>query len=506
MIKKQRIFIAVTLALIALMAVLYFTAAKPYIKSREPVSETPETLEGEELGTSNRYYMYTNLERADISSIEVTNKYGSFEFVKNSDDVLVIKGYEHISVDETTLSYLVTTCGSTLSKAKLMDNAPAEKLKEYGLDDPQASWVVTDKAGKKYKVYVGRELLTGGGYYCRFAGRDSVYVLDSTLSYAILNPVEVFVTPYVMFGVSKDDYYTIDNFTVFHENKKVISVGVVPKEQQNNKEALAEHRLTYPAPYNPDSEKLFGIYIGFEGFSGDSTYKLGVDITDLAECGLDSPQYMVSFDYKGQSYYFMVGDMTDDGCYYVISSIYSDIITKVSREKLEYLEYGIMDWISPYIFQYYINSVSEFTVKTDSADVTFYMTHGVDSDGKPTLRVITDGGVEIVSEDAVQNFRQYYKALLSLEAKDYLTGAVPPGGGSMEDFVADDNNRNMYFSYKNLDGVETVYEFYQYTTRRSAVKVNGNCEFYVLSDLVQKIANDTLRILNGEAVESYSKS
>ena len=506
MIKKQITVIIIAVVVLVGSVVLYFSAVKPFIDSRDYVEEAPETLEGEEIGTSNRFYMYSSLSREDMKSIEISNGSGSYRFVKNSNDDFEIEGYKGVALDDKLLSSLVTTCGSTLSKSKVMDNASEEKLEEYGLTEPQAYWIVTDKNDRQYKVLVGRELLTGGGYYCMFAGRASVYVLGTTVSETVLQPAEAFVTPYIIFGIDSDDYYTIDNFTVFKGKDKFISVGIVPREQMNNKEAIVENVLTYPAPYVPDGDTLFNIYMGFSSFTGDSTYKLGADEATLKECGLDDPAYTVSFDYGGKTYYFFVSELQEDGTYYVISNIYSVIITKISAESLEYLEYGIMDWISPYIFQYYITSVSEFTVKTKDVDVTFKLIHGTDDDGNPTLQALSSTGVTISGTSAVDNFRQYYKSLLSIQIQDYLPDTVPNVGGSFDDFVSNGDNCDMTFSYKNLEGKVTTYKFYRYSTRRSAVTVNSECTFYVLSDLVEKISHDTLRVLNGETVEAYGKN
>ncbi len=506
MIKKQITLIIVSAVIIVLATVGYFAVVKPYVESRVPVEETPETLEGESLGTSNRYYMYNHLERDDMKSIEVSNEHGGYKFIKDKNGQLTVEGFEGIGVDENALSYLVTTCGSTLSKAKVMDNADDEKLEEYGLKEPKAYWIVTDNEDRQYKVYVGRKLLTGGGYYCMFAGRNSVYVLDVTVEQTILAPIEAFITPYVIFGISQEDYYTIDNFTVFHGEEKMLSVGMVDKEDMMNPEAMVENVLTYPAPYTPNSTVLYEIFISFVGLKGESTYKLGADNDTLKECGLDKPAHTVSFDYKNKTYYFFASEKTEDGYYYVVSNIYSDIITKVPAETLKYLEYGMMDWISTYVFQYYITSVSEITVDTGDTEVTFFLHHGKDDNGKDTLAVATDKNVYLTTAEDIDNFRQYYKALLSLDVQDYLPETVPETGESMEEIVSDPERCNLKFSYKNLDGKVTTYEFYRYTTRRSAVKINGDAEFYVPADLIRKIINDTSRILNGEPIEAYGKN
>ncbi len=505
MIKKHRIIIILTLFLICLTAVVYFAAIKPLVESRIPVAETPETLEGESLGALNRYYMYSKLSREQISSIEVSNQSGNYKFIKKDGD-FVLEENESVAIDSTALSNLVVTCSTTLSTEKVMDDAPDEKLSEYGLTKPEAYWVVTDNEGKQYKVYVGRELLTGGGYYCMFAGRRSVYVLDNSLATSVLAPVETYVTPYIIFGISQDDFYTVDDFSVYRNGEKFITAELVASDIQNNSEALAEHILTYPAAYSPDSSKLYGIFTQFSELKGESTYKLSADEEDFESCGLDEPEYMVSFNYKSREYYFLVSSLDDDGYYYVVSNIYSDIISKVPRDTLSFLEYDLLDWVSPYIFEMYITSVSEISVESEKTDVTFLLNHSADSSGAPTLTVETGDGRLFSGAEEVNNFRQLYKTYLSIDIQDYLPETVPESDVKMSDFLSDEKNRNLTFKVKTFGAGETTYEFYRYTTRRCAVKVNGSAEFYVPYDIVKKIESDTARFLNGEPIDSYGKN
>ena len=73
-------------------------------------------------------------------------------------------------------------------------------------------------------------------------------------------------------------------------------------------------------------------------------------------------------------------------------------------------------------------------------------------------------------------------------------------------YCEDENNVYLTFSYKTLEGKETVMKFYKYSSRHSAATINGVGEFYVVTDLITKIANDTDRILNGETVIAFDKN
>ncbi len=502
MIKKQLIGIIVSLVSVVAIIVVYFALIKPMIDEKTAVvEEIPDLLPGEEIGTSNRFYMYSSIKREDMESIEISNQTGKYKLVKNADLTFSIEGYEGVALDETVVSSLVTTCGSTLSKVKVMDNAPAEKLKEYGLDKPAAYWIVTDTAGKQYMVYVGRELLTGGGYYCRFAGRDSVYVLDTTVADTVLQPREKYVVPYILFGVSTDDYYTVDNFTVYRKKDKFISIGLVDKEEQTNPDALAENIVTYPVPYQPDSETFFGILTSFSAFTADSTYKLGYDESDLHECGLDDPDYTVSFEYGGKTYFFFASD-DGDGGYYVLSGIYSDIITHIYQRNLRYLKYDLIEWLSPYIFRRNITTVSSIRVETDKVDETFKLSHSTNENGAAAIHVKSESGAEFDDSESTLNFRHYFGDLLAIAIVDNVPEEAQDGVRT-EDFIKDDSNLTMRLTVKCVGGEEIEYCFYRYTTRRCAVTVNGRCDFSVLYDVVRQIETDTVRLLNGETIDAH---
>ena len=76
----------------------------------------------------------------------------------------------------------------------------------------------------------------------------------------------------------------------------------------------------------------------------------------------------------------------------------------------------------------------------------------------------------------------------------------------MEALAADEANAFLTVSYTTNSGDTGTLGFYRYSTRHSLVTVNGVGEFYVLTDIVQKIENDTLRVLNGETVTAFDKN
>ena len=74
--------------------------------------------------------------------------------------------------------------------------------------------------------------------------------------------------------------------------------------------------------------------------------------------------------------------------------------------------------------------------------------------------------------------------------------------------IADDKNNILTFTFTSLAGEETVYRFYPYSGsgRRALMTVNGEGEFYVLTDLIEKIASDANKVLSGLDINSYGKN
>lgn len=68
-----------------------------------------------------------------------------------------------------------------------------------------------------------------------------------------------------------------------------------------------------------------------------------------------------------------------------------------------------------------------------------------------------------------------------------------------------DSEAQLVMTIKTEDG-DFTFRFYQYSERRSYMTINGEGEFYILSDRVVKIFKDALKIIAGEDVDATSKN
>ena len=509
--RRQNILIIVLASLFALLLVAYIFLIRPMEKENEAGEETSavETEDGESLGISDRYFLFSSLERKDIKSIEVDNEYGGFTLTSDKDGDFHIKGFEHLNVDPEKLSSLVSVSTYTLAKTKVGSSLSDEKLLEYGLKTPQASWIVTDKDGNRFRVFVGDKLLTGGGYYCMFDGRRSVYVLGNEVADTILVPTEKYVTPVICAGISQNDYFTVDNFTMFRGGDPMFRIRLLPKEEQNNPEAMAEYIMDYPTAYYPNTSLYFEIIYKFMALTADECVKIDATDADFEKYGLADPAHVILFDYNGNNYRLYFSALTENK-YYVFSNLFPDVIGYVDADEFTFLEYDLIKWIDPYVFQQYINDIGEISISSGDVEATFRLTHipieGAQDEKNEKISVNANG-MEL-SETASENFRQFYKNLLAISIRDYCTADeyCKLTADEIAALADDYDAAYLTFTCKKLSGDTEVFRFYRYSTRHSLVTVDGVGEFYVLTDLIDKIKNDTVRILSGEEVEAYAKN
>ena len=170
-----------------------------------------------------------------IKSIEVCNQYSSYTLRRASDNYFYIEGHETATLIEDTFAQLSSGCGYTLSLQRLENPKRLADgsidYAEYGLVSEQRATVdedgntvtydyvptrytVTTMNDDTYPVTLGDATVSGGGYYARYADRDTVYVLASAnLEAGVLRPVEELVTPMLIYPMSSTAYYNVTDFT-----------------------------------------------------------------------------------------------------------------------------------------------------------------------------------------------------------------------------------------------------------------------------------------------------
>lgn len=187
-----------------------------------------------------------------IDRIEIHNQYGETVLYRGDDSSnrFSIEGHEGTLFSDELFAQLSVGCGYTISMMRLenpvrlpdgsidyaeyglapetrtkLDEDGKELLDEDGNPvtyDYTPSWYVIStllpdaRTGlDHYRVTLGDATVSGAGYYARYEDRDTVYVLSSVnLDAAVLQPIETLVTPMLVYPMTLNSYFNVDNFVL----------------------------------------------------------------------------------------------------------------------------------------------------------------------------------------------------------------------------------------------------------------------------------------------------
>ena len=517
--KKQKLTIIICASVFAVLLVVYLAVIRPLLKTATSETKPPELLEGEVLGANNRVLMFPHTEKADILSIEVHNEKGTYKFYRgfNGDnDNFYIEGMEGAPYSLELLSSLVVSSGYTLAMP-LGDgsprlNDPSDDLSVYGLaeSDNPAWYLLTTMSGKTYKVLIGNQIPTGGGYYCMFDGRNAVYVLDSSLSSTLLADVKSMITPSLGYPISTSDMFKVDDFQIIKENKLFLWVDTLTAEESGKE--LPSYEAKFPAGMQLDTSVYTSLLEVFSSFAGTETVACGSEVAKLDSAmlkekyGIDieAPYYLVHYKVGDIETYIEFSAPDEDGNMYAYSTVYN-LVAKINLASAAFINWDILQYVSPAVFGDNINDVSKIEVKgsintgaKEKLDVDTYFTLAGEKNEKgqkDDIIIKKKGSDKKFDEDEVKNFRQFYKTILGIKLQ-----------GRTDSDETDKMTLLCEMTVTRDNGEVLEFKFWSYSTRRCFYTVNGEGEYYTLRDSVEKLIRDADKIMSGLPVNSDNKN
>lgn len=520
MIKKQKTLIIVLVALFALLCVVYFALVRPLLVTEGGDTTTLELLPGEVMISPQitNFYIFSPLARSSIQSIEVENEFSTYEIYRDSSDTFQFKGYEGIQFESNAFASLIVSAGTPTAMKRVGQDLTSEELANYGLDTPQAKWTVTSTSGDCYTMLVGDGLITEGGYYVMLEGRNAVYIIGTSIAETILCPPSVLIAPILTAGMTQNDYFYVDEFTIWHGEELFVHTRRVPDSEKQNPDAIIEVALLHPSTeiggetsYYPINENLYlEVLYSLLTLEASAVVEFLPDEDASRLYGLDEPAYTVAYSFNGYAFYIFVSEIQEDGYYYATSNLFGyTTICRVAPESLYWLKRDQFNWIFQSPFYEYITTISRLTVKGEGVDVDFRLTHGKDENGNNTLNVVEVNSDTSISNANIKNFREYYKTIINVANKQYADL-------SDEDVAAltsDDSKLVMTMTYENLSGESRVYKFYKYyeastgeiSSGKIFATVDGVGEFYTSNDLVNKVLDSSKRVIAGLDIDPYGQ-
>ncbi|MBR5313992.1 MAG: DUF4340 domain-containing protein [Clostridia bacterium] len=509
MIKKRIILISVLAALFVLMLIGYFVFVDPLLHETEE-KEKIELLDGEVLGSASSILMFDQVERENIQSIEVQNSYGGYTFFYDKDKKdFFIKDYLDAPYSKEMFATLITATGFPTTMRRV--TTKTENFSEYGLDekDIPASYVLKTRDGITHKVYIGKMIPTGAGFYARYDGRDAVYIVESSISQTVLSPVTNLISAMLFLPTTQSNYFAVKDFIIAKDGKPFIKLNTETEtkkdENGNEYEDFIEYKMIFPAEYSV-SDNYDTLLQGFMECNGEYVVAMGKDgemISDdvLEKYNLKEPAYEILFSHGGINNDILISEKTEDGIYYAYSLMFN-IICAMSEETFAFLEWDLLNFINKPLLDLSIEEITSIRVVSNDFDETFqlYFSEGSNQTNPVTGAVSTIKDLKVKMKStgeyvkSPQDFRYFYMGILTTNLVTYAD-------------VEDQTGLELLAKVTVVTSKGKIMEFgfYPYHTRRCFFTLNGTGEFYVLKDGVQKIVNDAIRITKGEPVDYLDK-
>ncbi|MCL2099849.1 MAG: DUF4340 domain-containing protein [Oscillospiraceae bacterium] len=544
-IKKQGLGIGMSAGFFLVLIALYFGVLQPVLAERAARVESVELelLEGETINESSRFtitpvkaetppgvnkvlvkgadstarvdnirIMITpRVDRADIRHIEVFNRVDSYRLVHHlGQGFYYVETAELALIDPELLSQFLVNTGYLLSMMRVAakdiedGNEILENKEQFGFSEDNAYFIVTKTDGSWYKIIIGDIIPTQGGHYVMYEDelglREAIYILDRQMDDNVLSDRYSILAPVIcrpLNNVMTETMY-IDNFRFY--DPQGLAVEIYNAEIPEDSPALLNRQMRYPAPYEV-SDNLNNILTTLlAGLQGERVvYAFGADIEDfdesiLEEYGLFDYACRMTFDFidpdnpqNSREYYIIFSRPNEEGNYYAFS-LDLQVIVEIAAEDAPFVEWDWTRFVDRAIFMRNIDDVEAITVRSPGQpDVTFTL------EGTRQELIVKGGetgGTAVVLE--TQNFRQFYKAILSIDLWE-LEENTSADSEPFCEFVVDMRNGDIF---------EYAFYFVPSNTRRSFFTVNGSGQFHVMRDRVLKLINDTALVLNGEPVNA----
>lgn len=486
-IKKKELIIITTIAATAILLLGSYFVLKTIFPPEDETSRAPTE------------FVYPNISREDIKDIKVVNEKGEFE-VYRIDKKLYFKDAELVPFDDQMFSAFIVNSTYMVVSRKVED---IEDYSLYGLDiekDNPPYFEINTVDGKYHKVYIGDAIQNEIGYYVRYYDSDIIYVVDGSLGSTHLVEVNDFLLPFVSIQLSTPtQYVNINNFYLSkrqdsEDEKLVGQFQIRTKTSEEKPEDSTDHfpyLIVYPKThYNASTDAFTEVQATLANLVGNRVVDYGImpaleekDPEEyaeyqqrLAKWGLDKPEYELVYNYEDEGFIVYFSKINDEGNRYAYSIKMTSVV-EIPASNVDFLEWGLKEYIDRQIFSHNISTVDSITTTIDDKEFVYKLSKN-DKD-------VADRVTANDKDYGIEAFRKYYLTMLRMSIVDY------------SDAPSEETKPILSYVVEGEMG-KLEYKFYRIATRRCYFTINGQGEFYINYDLVKRLIDQTYMIENGE--------
>ncbi|MBQ8623215.1 MAG: DUF4340 domain-containing protein [Oscillospiraceae bacterium] len=413
-------------------------------------------------------------ERDRIDNFKVTTQDGEYT-VKQGVKEFTVEELEGLKVNSTVLG-AAGNCITSVKGVELVEENAADLAKYSLADDKYVSKVdVTLKDGTKYTVYFGIYTPDGEHIYVRMGDSKDVYTALANSTRYFTYVKEDYISTIILPELTQDNWApTIDLLTI---KRKDLSYDIVFEDDTKNYAAddisMASSQVMISPVYayldiTNSNDVIYGLW-GLTAVQAEVAFPTQAD---FEEYGLADPFCEVVLNAELQNYVLKIGNVasyekdelgndTTTPAYFYGYFEGIDVIFMFSAGDLPWATFMPIDVLSTMMTSNYIYTLDYIDVEMhDGEDAEYYF--DVDASVDDTTLSGTLNGSPFDAE----SFKILYQFMLKC-----------PIDSLCLDEVAEDAKLLARIDFRREDGGGDVLEFYDDTTNRVIIKLNGTTSF-----------------------------
>ncbi len=432
--------------------------------------------------------VFLDAEPVDITRVDVTNAYDTYEIVFDNDGYLVSDIPGTLVYMDSFIDFM--TRSAHLSALQRVDRGTND-LARYGLENPVATAVITT-ADRTVTLHVGDRETVSQNYYVSVEGYDDVYVMDSATASIFLLPRKLFITPYVTPANSLSSPLSGLRDVLMTGGPLVAPVLIQSTASDDPAVDLAAlsfgtatHIVRGHGVYQLD--QTYGIEVLGSLFALTASDVVGYNLTDaeLSQYGFDTPYMVVEYDQVSGAdgaitHRVLKTVKLEQGGYHVtlagsgaVYYIQDAAFLNIQYDKL------LLRWVATPL----IMDLRSVTVENATGRYRF------DIDNTDVRNpVITSGGNPV----DVTLFRAFFRLITSAAHDGNYLGPQDPQGAPV---------LTITYAYNNPDKPDDVLALYPGDTRRLNIFINGAGEFAIKDAFATRVSEGCLNLLQGKTIE-----
>ncbi|MDP4133856.1 MAG: DUF4340 domain-containing protein [Bacillota bacterium] len=299
----------------------------------------------------------------DITEIYLTNKDGSYHFVKKDKKWKMVFNQE-LDAEGNTIVSIDSILKKVIAKDLIEKNTTV--LSKYGLDQPQATVKYVLDNGTVKTLKIGDSIVNQKNYFT--LDDKTVYTMANSDSGLFLAGMSAFINMSLT-------SYKIENVSDFAlvKGNSVLKVGKKSDEEVKDKsvKSLMSFKLTEPVQASASPDAVKSLYESVLDISANGYLPYAED----AACGItgNNDTYFQITDINKSTETFYVGSAAKKGYTYVKRLSHPGIFV-VSDDQLAFLKTTSFDIIDKHISLHYLQDLNKVVIKSEGNTYTIERT------------------------------------------------------------------------------------------------------------------------------------